>query len=291
MAQLKTGSTVNGEVIATQTYVDTATNTTSLGAIINGATAKTTPVDADMLPLMDSAVSNVVKKLSWANIKTALGGLYAASTHTHGNLTNSGTIGSTPNLPIFTGEGGLLETKSVEDVQALLGVAPHPASHPASMITGLPTSLPASGGNADTVGGFTVGVNVPAGAKFTDTVYTHPASHPPSVITQDASNRFVTDAEKAAWNGKANPPIAVTATLSTTWTGLGPYTQSVTVSGVTSTNNITVSLASTATEAERSAARDALLSATAQATNSITVTADGDKPTVALPIQVLILGG
>ena len=45
----------------------------------------------------------------------------------------------------------------------------HPANHPASMITGLPNSLPADGGNADTVGGFTVGVNVPADAKFTDT--------------------------------------------------------------------------------------------------------------------------
>jgi len=33
--------------------------------------------------------------------------------------------------------------------------------------------------------------------------YTHPASHPPSIITQDASNRFVTDAEKTAWNAKA----------------------------------------------------------------------------------------
>ena len=49
----------------------------------------------------------------------------------------------------------------------------HPASHPASMITGLPTSLPANGGNADTVGGFTVGVNVPANAKFTDTNTTY----------------------------------------------------------------------------------------------------------------------
>ena len=48
----------------------------------------------------------------------------------------------------------------------------HPASHPASMITGLPTKLPADGGNSATVGGFTVGMNVPAGSKLTDTVYT-----------------------------------------------------------------------------------------------------------------------
>lgn len=34
----------------------------------------------------------------------------------------------------------------------------------------IPTSLPANGGNADTVGGFTVGCDVPADAVFTDTV-------------------------------------------------------------------------------------------------------------------------
>lgn len=32
--------------------------------------------------------------------------------------------------------------------------------------------------------------------------YNHPASHPASIITQDASNRFVTDAEKTAWDAK-----------------------------------------------------------------------------------------
>lgn len=34
--------------------------------------------------------------------------------------------------------------------------------------------------------------------------YTHPANHPASIITQDASNRFVTDAEKVAWNAAKN---------------------------------------------------------------------------------------
>jgi hypothetical protein len=38
--------------------------------------------------------------------------------------------------------------------------------------------------------------------------YTHPSSHPPSIITQDSSNRFVTDTEKAGWNAKASTAIA-----------------------------------------------------------------------------------
>ena len=37
-----------------------------------------------------------------------------------------------------------------------------------------PKALPANGGNADTVNNHTVETNVPAGAVFTDTVYTHP---------------------------------------------------------------------------------------------------------------------
>ena len=45
--------------------------------------------------------------------------------------------------------------------------------------------------------------------------YTHPATHPPSIIAQDANNRFVTDAEKIAWNAKAS-----TAVVTTTVNGL-----------------------------------------------------------------------
>lgn len=43
--------------------------------------------------------------------------------------------------------------------------------HLKSDITDFPTSMPANGGNAATVGGHTVGVNVPSNAKFTDTTY------------------------------------------------------------------------------------------------------------------------
>jgi hypothetical protein len=38
----------------------------------HAAAAKTTPVDADELPLVDSAASNVLKKLTWADLKAAV---------------------------------------------------------------------------------------------------------------------------------------------------------------------------------------------------------------------------
>ena len=41
--------------------------------------------------------------------------------------------------------------------------------------------------------------------------YAHPASHPASIITQDAENRFVTDAEKTAWNSKEASGTAAAA--------------------------------------------------------------------------------
>lgn len=48
------------------------TDAGNVGSAIHGATAKTTPVDADTVALIDSASSNVLKKLSWSNIKATL---------------------------------------------------------------------------------------------------------------------------------------------------------------------------------------------------------------------------
>lgn len=43
---------------------------------------------------------------------------------------------------------------------------------------------------------------VALGLPAQDTVYTHPLNHEPSIITQDASNRFVTDTQISTWTGK-----------------------------------------------------------------------------------------
>lgn len=63
------------------------TDAGNVGSSIDGASAKTTPVDADTMPLIDSAASNVLKKVTWANIKATLktyfDTLYATVSHTH----------------------------------------------------------------------------------------------------------------------------------------------------------------------------------------------------------------
>ena len=43
-----------------------------IAADTHTATSKGTPVDADELPLVDSAASNILKKLTWANLKATL---------------------------------------------------------------------------------------------------------------------------------------------------------------------------------------------------------------------------
>ena len=44
----------------------------SIWSRITGATSKTTPIDADSVCMVDSAESNVVKRLTWANLKATL---------------------------------------------------------------------------------------------------------------------------------------------------------------------------------------------------------------------------
>ena len=44
----------------------------TIGALFSGATGKTTPVDADVVGISDSAAGGILKKLTWANIKATL---------------------------------------------------------------------------------------------------------------------------------------------------------------------------------------------------------------------------
>jgi len=78
----------------------------------NAATSKATPVDADEIPLVDSAASNVLKKLTWVNLKATLTAVFAAV----GAVTSSGLTMSTARvLGRTTASSGAVEELTVGD--------------------------------------------------------------------------------------------------------------------------------------------------------------------------------
>ncbi|NLO84109.1 MAG: hypothetical protein GX096_01565 [Clostridiales bacterium] len=82
-----------------------------------------------------------------------------------------------------------------------------------------------------------------------------------------------------------------TATLSTTWSGAGPYTQTVTVSGMLAADTPIVDLVASTTKATAilQAEAWACVGKITTAANAITVTCFEDKPTTAIPIQLKVV--
>lgn len=72
---------------------------TNTGPDIHNASNKTTPVDADEIGLVDSAASWALKRLTWANLKTAIGTYIASLTATLTNKTMSGSSNTFSNIP------------------------------------------------------------------------------------------------------------------------------------------------------------------------------------------------
>jgi hypothetical protein len=121
------------------------------------------------------------------------------------------------------GDGGLtqknfttaLETK-LDGIEALADVT-DTTNVVAALTAGTNVTIAGDGtiSSTDTNTTYSVGDGGLTQNNFTDTLkgkldniaenannYTHPANHAPSIITQDSSNRFVTDTEKATWNAK-----------------------------------------------------------------------------------------
>lgn len=83
--------------------------------------------------------------------------------------------------------------------------------------------------------------------------------------------------------------IRTTATIGTTWEGSSaPYTQTITVTGVTATNVVEISLPTNATAAQVEAYNSLVLQDGGQSANSITLRAFGEKNTTTIPINIII---
>ena len=130
------------------------------------------------------------------------------------------------------GKGLSTEDFTTAEKQKLAGIAAgannytHPASHPASMIATDETHLFVTAAEksvwnakaaATVATQSAMGLMSAADKTKLDSIaaganaYTHPASHPASMIAQDTTHRFVTDAEKTTWTGKASTAVATQA--------------------------------------------------------------------------------
>jgi len=71
------------------------TDAQNVGAVLNAATAKAVPVDADTLPISDSAASGGLKKITWAVLKSQLMLAFNA-TYNWATYTHAATVKATP---------------------------------------------------------------------------------------------------------------------------------------------------------------------------------------------------
>ncbi len=105
------------------------------GSHIVSATAKTTLVDADFFPMNDSAASSILKKITWANIKAALAGLYQPV----GSYAASGANADITSLTALTA-GGLPDSSVLTADIANSAVTPAKLSQPLTLGTSVATT-------------------------------------------------------------------------------------------------------------------------------------------------------
>lgn len=119
-----------GNMVETSTKkIMTDTERTKLAGVADNANNYTHPTTAGNKHIPTGGASGQFLKYSasgtavW-NTPVAADVGAAASSHTHGNITNAGAIGSTADLPVFTGAGGALGTKTATQALTALGAVP-----------------------------------------------------------------------------------------------------------------------------------------------------------------------
>lgn len=126
-------------------YSQAYTNATFTPKILNTQTAKATPVDADLIPLSDSAATFELKKLSWANIKATL-------ISSFGVLISGLTAKATPvdaDMIVIADSAATNASKKITLSSFKTYVAPSASSETSSGIIELATTAEAQAGTDD----------------------------------------------------------------------------------------------------------------------------------------------
>lgn len=150
-------------------------------------------------------------------------------------------------------------------------------------------------------------VDVTGGLKINDTVYT---------VVDSLGNTVTGTAKGGFWGNGAQVSVILnstnnkayiqnaatvtpttitktyTATVGTSWTSTAPYTQTVTVNGILSTDNPIIDVVLTGTKDSDLKILESwsMVSRITTSANSITVICYEDKPTVSIPLQIKVVG-
>lgn len=94
-----------------------------------------------------------------------------------------------------------------------------------------------------------------------------------------------------ALSEKADHSDPVEAVLTSSgWTdGSTPYTQVLVVDGLTNAQNGVIAISNKATFEQREIAREAMMFIQSQVEGTLTIGADGDRPTVDIPVTIILL--
>jgi Phage tail fibre repeat len=182
-AEVNQNTFANVKVGTTTIASDSKTDTLELAA---GTNVVLTP---------DATNDKVTIALS-AEVETVTGS-QAKATAVQNNLNTHTADTSNPHAVTAAQVGAYSKTEADANYAPKSHVGASGAAHPAATTAAAGFMSTADKSKLD---------GIAAGANN----YSHPANHPPSIITQDANNRFVTDTEKANWNGKASTAVATT---------------------------------------------------------------------------------
>lgn len=129
-----------------------------------------------------------------------------------------GTVTGTINATNLQVGGANVYTTSRKPTSSDVGASPVGHSHDdryfteAEMNEKLKTKVNVESGKGLSTNDYTTAEkNKLSGIAAGANAYAHPSSHPATMITEDSTHRFVTDAEKSNWNGKAPKDVATTS--------------------------------------------------------------------------------
>lgn len=227
-----TFKTINGEAITGTGNIVISGGSGGGGAVdsVNGKTGNVTLNKSDIgLSSVDNTADAVKAVASAAKLTTArtIAGVSFDGTANiaipYSGLTGLPTLGTAAAKDVAAaGDAAAGQVVQGSDTRLTNARTPTAHGHAVADVTGLQAAIDAkvtavAGKGLSTEDYTTAEKSKLAGVAANANAYTHPASHPPSIITQDASNRFVTDAEKSTWNAK-EPAIAA-GTAGQYWRG------------------------------------------------------------------------